>query len=219
MAIVGMKRICMIFVLSSLARALMLAAVALAARKPETSSEIEPAPKPPFTDYRFETPGQIHKITSQDLPAPFDTPSASNGPTIVPRPQGTWPKAPAGFEVTLYATGHVNPRRIRRAPNGDLFVGETETGKVEIFRGIDGADTRSVQPFLPRVWIDRLAWTSIRQDPIHVGSTWEPQEQSFASFIATGICKHAARPNTSSISQTTATIAETFYLNLTVEKC
>jgi hypothetical protein len=37
----------------------------------ETSSEVAPAPRPPFTDYRFEKPGQIHKITLKDLPAPF----------------------------------------------------------------------------------------------------------------------------------------------------
>lgn len=105
----------------------------------ETSSEAVPPPKPPFTDYRFEKPGQTHKITLNDLPAPFDTPSAGNGPTIVPRPQGAWPKAPAGFEVTLYATLRDDPRRTRRAPNGDLFVSEVIAGKVEIFRGIDKA--------------------------------------------------------------------------------
>jgi glucose/arabinose dehydrogenase len=105
----------------------------------ETSSEVAPAPRPPFTDYRFEKPGQIHKITLNDLPAPFETPSAGNGPTIVPRPQDAWPKAPAGFEVTLYTTGLDNPRRIRRAPNADLFVAEVKTGKIEIFRGIDKA--------------------------------------------------------------------------------
>jgi glucose/arabinose dehydrogenase/mono/diheme cytochrome c family protein len=104
-----------------------------------TSSKVAPAPRPPFTDYRFEKPGQIHKITLRDLPAPFETPSAANGPTIVPRPQDAWPKAPAGFEVTLYTTGLDNPRRIRRAPNGDLFVAEVKTGKIEIFRGIDKA--------------------------------------------------------------------------------
>jgi glucose/arabinose dehydrogenase/mono/diheme cytochrome c family protein len=105
----------------------------------ETSSEVAPAPRPPFTDYRFERPGQIHKITLNDLPGPFETPSASNGPMIVPRPQDAWPKAPAGFQVTLYTTGLDNPRRIRRAPNGDLFVSEVATGKVEIFRGVDSA--------------------------------------------------------------------------------
>jgi glucose/arabinose dehydrogenase len=102
-------------------------------------SEMPPPPRPPFTDYRFEKPGNIHKITVKDLPAPFDTPSAGNGPTIVPRPSGAWPKAPAGFRVTLYATGLDNPRRIRRSPNGDLFVAEVATGKIEIFRGVDKA--------------------------------------------------------------------------------
>jgi glucose/arabinose dehydrogenase len=105
----------------------------------ETSSAAAPPPRPPFTDYRFEKPGQIHKITLKDLPAPFDTPSASNGPTIVPRPQDAWPKAPVGFEVTLYTSGLENPRRMRRAPNGDLFVSEAKAGRIKIFRGIDNA--------------------------------------------------------------------------------
>ncbi len=115
------------------------AAAAPAAAGAETSFEVAPAPKPPFTDYRFEKPGKIHKITLKDLPAPFETPSAANGPTIVPRPQDAWPKAPAGFEVTLYTNGLDNPRRLRRAPNGDLFVAEVKAGKIEIFRGIDNA--------------------------------------------------------------------------------
>lgn len=112
-------------------------AAALVTSDAETSSEIVPAPKPPFTDYRFEKPGQIHKITLKDLPAPFATPSASNGPTIVPRPQDTWPKAPAGFEVTLYTSGLDNPRRMRRAANGDLFVAEVKAGRIKIFHGLD----------------------------------------------------------------------------------
>ena len=105
----------------------------------ETAFETAPPPKPPFTDYRFEHPGQIHKIMSKDLPAPYETPSAFNGPTIVPRPPDAWPKAPAGFEVTLYANGLENPRRLRRAPNGDLFVAEPSAGKIDIFRGVDNA--------------------------------------------------------------------------------
>lgn len=105
----------------------------------EASSEAAPPPKPPFTDYRFEKPGAVHKITLRDLPGPFETPSAGNGPTVVPPPQNAWPQAPAGFEVTLYAALRGDPRRIRRAPNGDLFVSEVIAGKVEIFRGINKA--------------------------------------------------------------------------------
>ncbi len=39
-----------------------------------------PPPKAPFTDYRYEKPGTIRKITLKDLPAPFATSSAGNGP-------------------------------------------------------------------------------------------------------------------------------------------
>jgi len=95
-----------------------------------------PPPKPPFTDFRYEKPGTIRKITVQDLPAPFATKSAGNDPTIVPRPDGVWPQALKGFKVGLYATGLDNPRLIRTAPNGDFFVAETEKGKIMIFRGI-----------------------------------------------------------------------------------
>jgi glucose/arabinose dehydrogenase/mono/diheme cytochrome c family protein len=95
-----------------------------------------PAPKPPFTDFRFEKPGTTWKITVQDLPAPFATNSAGNGPRIVPRPENMWPQAPKGFKVDLYVAGLENPRLIRTAPNGDFFVAESEPGRIKIFRGI-----------------------------------------------------------------------------------
>ena len=108
---------------------------------------VEPAPPPPapFTDFRFEAPGTTHKITVSDLPAPFATASAGNGPTIVSRPPGTLPKAPPGFKVNLYAEGLGTPRVIRMAPNGDIFVAESGAGRIHVFRGIsaDGRPERS----------------------------------------------------------------------------
>ena len=95
-----------------------------------------PPPKPPFTDYRFEQPGTVHHITLQDLPQPYATESATNGPKIVARPADAWPKAPAGFKVDLYATGLHNPRLMRRAPNGDIFLAETSAGDIKVFRGV-----------------------------------------------------------------------------------
>ena len=95
-----------------------------------------PRPKPPFTDYRYEKPGQIRKITVQDLTAPFSTPSAGNGPEVVARPEGAWPQVPEGFKVEQYATGLDNPRIIQTAPNKDLFLAETKPGNIRIFRGI-----------------------------------------------------------------------------------
>jgi glucose/arabinose dehydrogenase len=97
-----------------------------------------PPPQPPYTDFRFEQPGSVHKITAQDLPAPYVTRSASNGPQLVARPQGAWPKVPTQFSVQLYATGLDNPRLIRTAPNGDFFLAESSSGKIKVFRGITG---------------------------------------------------------------------------------
>jgi glucose/arabinose dehydrogenase len=95
-----------------------------------------PPPTPPFTDFRFEEPGKVRKITSQDLPQPFATHSSGNGPNVVPRPEGAWPKVLPGFKVEQYAVGLENPRLIRTAPNGDFFVAEMEPGRIIVLRGI-----------------------------------------------------------------------------------
>jgi glucose/arabinose dehydrogenase len=95
-----------------------------------------PAPRAPFTDFRFEAPGHSHLIRADQLPGPFATPSADNGPRIVARPPGLLPQAPPGFRVQRYATGLARPRVIRRAPNGDIFVAESGGGRIRVFRGI-----------------------------------------------------------------------------------
>ncbi|MGA2960071.1 MAG: PQQ-dependent sugar dehydrogenase [Candidatus Korobacteraceae bacterium] len=89
-----------------------------------------------FMDYRSEQPGVVHKITISDLPEPYATDSADNGPHIVTRPPNAWPQAPAGFKVELYAGGLDFPRLIRTAPNGDLFLAESRAGKIKVFRGV-----------------------------------------------------------------------------------
>jgi glucose/arabinose dehydrogenase len=95
-----------------------------------------PPVTPPFTDYRYEKPGTVRKITVQDLPAPFATKSAGNAPKVVARPEGAWPQALPGFTVQLYASGLNNPRLITTAPNGDFFVAQMDEGDIKIFRGI-----------------------------------------------------------------------------------
>ena len=75
-----------------------------------------PTPGAPFSDFRSEKPGTVHKITAKDLPAPYATTSARNWPDIVDRPKNAWPQAPAGFKVELFATGLDEPRKITTAP-------------------------------------------------------------------------------------------------------
>jgi glucose/arabinose dehydrogenase/mono/diheme cytochrome c family protein len=95
-----------------------------------------PPPVAPFTDFRYEKPGTSHKITVADLPAPYVTKSSNNGPDLVERPANAWPIAPAGFKVQQFATGLDTPRFIRTAPNGDIFVAESDGGRITVFRGI-----------------------------------------------------------------------------------
>jgi glucose/arabinose dehydrogenase/beta-lactamase superfamily II metal-dependent hydrolase len=88
-----------------------------------------------FSDFRRDVPGAVHKITLADLPAPLASRAVSNPPTVVPRPAGAVPKARPGYTVSEYVGGLDNPRLIRLAPNGDLFVAESDPGRVRVVRG------------------------------------------------------------------------------------
>jgi mono/diheme cytochrome c family protein len=104
---------------------------ALAASSPapadmNTSTMKAAPPTPPFTDFRYEKPGTVHKIMASDLPQPYATPSSDNGPELVARPENVWPTTLPGFKVELFAAGLDNPRTLRTAPNGDIFL--TESG-------------------------------------------------------------------------------------------
>ena len=115
-------------------------ASAPAAATPETektgATTKWPPPQAPFTDFRYEKPGTTRKITAADLPQPYVTKSANNGPDVVARPENAWPVALPGYKVELYATGLDNPRWMRTAPNGDIFLAETEPGRIRVLRGM-----------------------------------------------------------------------------------
>src|SRR5271163_4100764 len=118
-----------------------------------------------FADYTQQKPGVRRIITVADLPEPNPSESVDNGPTLVQRPEGAWPIAPAGFTVQLYAGGDaatpmqrsdnkkqtygptsgtfVMPRIIHTAPNGDLFVADSQAGSIFVLRGVS-ADGKAV---------------------------------------------------------------------------
>lgn len=89
-------------------------------------------------DWTHDAPGVRRKITVADLPPPFATESASNGPKKVARPDSAWPLVPEGFKVDLYATDFKQPRVIVTAPNGDLFVTESSANRISVLRDADG---------------------------------------------------------------------------------
>jgi glucose/arabinose dehydrogenase len=140
-----------------------------------------------FTDYQKEKPGTFRKITVADLPKPFETASAGNPPKSVSRPANMWPQAPPGFKVEQYVDenllgtiegnpSRMEPRELRAAPNGDIFLADTRANKIVILRGIgsDGkpqqtsvfADTGLRAPF-------GIAFYPLGNDPkwVYIGNT------------------------------------------------
>ena len=111
-------------------------------------------------DWTTDAPGVRRKITVDDLPKPYDTPSANNFPKLVKRPDGAMPRAPKGFQVSEYATGLRNPRKIVTAPNGDIFVAESMPGRIKRLarrgRRRQGRDERGLRHRTEQAVRDRL---------------------------------------------------------------
>lgn len=132
-----------LFVIATAAGLTLTTARGLA--KPEAPAPTSaPAHESPFVDYRGQVPGRSHLVRVGDLPAPDEAQSIDNGPHLVARPKGALPQAPAGFQVQLYAEGLHNPRLIRVAPNGDVFVVESKHDGVRALRGVT-AEGKAVQ--------------------------------------------------------------------------
>ncbi|HTV39836.1 MAG TPA: PQQ-dependent sugar dehydrogenase [Candidatus Sulfotelmatobacter sp.] len=103
-------------------------------------------------DWQRAAPGVQHHFSVADLPAPFATRSAGNGPQVVPQPDGAEPAVLPGFTVKKFADGLSNPRLLRTAPNGDIFIAETAAGRIRVMRTKDGADA----PTVNQIFVDGL---------------------------------------------------------------
>ncbi|WP_242346921.1 PQQ-dependent sugar dehydrogenase [Anaeromyxobacter terrae] len=89
--------------------------------------------------WRDDAPGVRHRVTVDGLPRPNATPSASRSPRVVRAPRDARLRVPPGFVVERFAEGLENPRLLRVAPNGDVFVAETGAGRLRALRAREGA--------------------------------------------------------------------------------
>ena len=87
-----------------------------------------------YGDWSQDAPGVWRHITPEDLPAPYATKFAANGPQVGARPDGAEPKSPPGFAVEEFATGLTGARLLRTAPNGDIFLADSQGGRVLVLR-------------------------------------------------------------------------------------
>lgn len=105
-----------------------------------------------FGTWEPDVPGLRRHITSADLPPPSladndpEAPDFENMAEVVPAPEGALPEVPEGFKVEVFASGLKQPRVIRIAPNGDIFIAETENGRLLVFAA-DGAAPAAPETF------------------------------------------------------------------------
>lgn len=110
-------------------------------------------------DWTNAAPGVRYHINAANLPAPAMTgtdPEASVAKfaEVVAAPEGAALKVPDGFEVSVFATGFKQPRRLRTAPNGDVFLSESGSGRVLVFQG-SATGAAASQPHVFAEGLDR----------------------------------------------------------------
>ena len=87
--------------------------------------------------WESDAPAVRRHIKISDLPTspPSSEPETPGGSLIkiIKRPTDALPKVPDGFAVEVFASGFKQPRTIRVAPNGDVFLSESGAGRVLVF--------------------------------------------------------------------------------------
>ena len=101
-------------------------------------------------DWRADAPGVRHHLTVSGLPAPYATAAAANPANVVPPPTNARPRVPPGFTVERFGGVFQDPRAIRVAPNGDIFVAESLVGRIRVLRAPDGANAPSLDQVFAR---------------------------------------------------------------------
>jgi glucose/arabinose dehydrogenase len=139
------------------------------------------------------------------MPAPNPAEAVNNTAHIIPKPKDAWPIAPAGFKVTLYAGGDATPmqradntqhmrlsggtftepRLLRTAPNGDLFVADSGAGKIIVLRGVK-TDGKAAQIEIFASGLDHpfgIAFYPLGPNPqwVYVGNATTVQRLSYHS--------------------------------------
>lgn len=126
--------------------ALLYAFIVRSPRAAATASATHPllTGEAAYGDWTTDAPGVRRRITPADMPPPFATKNAANGPHIVPRPAGAAPKVPPGFAVEEVAAGLGDARLMRAAPNGDIFLADTRGGNIHLLRAGSNGERANV---------------------------------------------------------------------------
>lgn len=99
-------------------------------------------------DWTTDKPGVTRMIKAGDIPPPNQRESVRNSSQVADRPANAKLRVPAGFTVAEWFDDVENPRTMRLAPNGDVFLAETAAGRVRVMRpAADAAKPASTEAF------------------------------------------------------------------------
>src|SRR5258706_15805651 len=71
------------------------------------------------------------QVKNPSLPEPYHTPSASNKPQVIARPDGSQLSLPKGFSIDVYAEGFQLPRFMLAGPSQEILLSDSvEKGSV-----------------------------------------------------------------------------------------
>lgn len=126
-----------------LAGASAMALLAAGATAQDTTGSVNPAQEvlsgeAAYGNWQDDAPGVTREFSVADLPQPSPESAASNAPENIARPDGAMPVVPEGFSVELVAEDLGQPRTLTFAPNGDLFVANSDAGEVMVLRMNEG---------------------------------------------------------------------------------
>src|SRR2546421_1093898 len=68
------------------------------------------------------------------LPPPFATPSSTNRPRVIAKPEGSQLHVPTGFTVEPYAEGFEQPRYMTLGPSKEILLSDSKAGIVYILK-------------------------------------------------------------------------------------
>lgn len=98
--------------------------------------------------FAADQPGQRFSVSRQSLARPYATPAVDNTAQQISRPKGILPSVPPGFTVSVFASHLMSPRWMAVAPNGDVFLAQSDIGDIAVLQpSRDGKSAARIATF------------------------------------------------------------------------
>ncbi len=112
-----------------------------------------------------------YDIKVSDLPAPEVLTGPRNQSKVIPKPDGAELTLPPGFQVAVFADGDLQqPRHMVLAPNGDVFVAESQGNRITILRDSNN-DGKVDERFVFATGLNRPFGMAFWHDYLYIGNT------------------------------------------------